>query len=69
MADSEKTPLIERGLTKTGGADQRLEDEEKSHNEVLELLGGYSWFGFAATMILIPAKVSGDLIVNIVAFY
>jgi len=36
---------------------------------VLESIGGYSWLAFIATMTLIPGKVSGDLIVNIAAFY
>ena len=41
----------------------------RSHDEVLDEIGGYSWLALFATMILIPAKVSGDLIVNIGAFY
>ena len=45
------------------------ESEEKTHGEVLERIGGYSWFQVYATLILIPIKISGDLIVNIVAFY
>ena len=44
-------------------------DGEKSHDEVLKKSGGYSWLALRATSILIPAKVSGDLIVNIAAFY
>ena len=47
------------------GSDQ----EEKTHDFVLRQTGGYSWLALRATFILIPAKVSGDLIVNIAAFY
>ena len=50
-------------------SNQEDEEIEKTHIEVMQEIGGYSWFAFYATLILIPAKISGDLIVNIVPFY
>ena len=45
------------------------ENEEKSHDEVLIEAGGFNWLAFRACIILISAKVSGDFIVNLLAFY
>ena len=42
---------------------------QKTHDEVLTEIGGFSRLALRACLILIPAKVSGDLIVNLAAFY
>ena len=42
---------------------------KKSHEEVLTEIGGFSRLAFRACLILIPAKLSGDLIVILAAFY
>ena len=61
----EKKPLISQGSESS-----RSEAEEgMTHEEVINGIGGFSWLALRATLFLIPAKVSGDLIVNIAAFY
>jgi len=41
----------------------------KTHEEGLMEIGGFSRLAFRAIFILIPAKFSGDLIINLAAFY
>ena len=69
--NSEKRPLIshESGASTRSKASGGGGDEEMTHEEVLDGIGGFSWLALRATLFLIPAKVSGDLIVNIAAFY
>jgi len=47
----------------------KTSSHKKSHEEVLTEIGGFSRLAFRACFILIPAKVSGDLIVILAAFY
>ena len=44
-------------------------DEAKSHDEILDLVGGLGWLQAIAALGIIPAVLSGDMIVNIFAFH
>ena len=44
-------------------------NEEKAHDEVLEIVGNFSWFSFIAIFILIPTTLAGDLIINVLAVH
>ena len=46
-----------------------MNSPSKTHDEVLTEIGGFGRFGLRACLILIPLKVSGDLVVNLAAFY